>query len=79
MIISELNNQHPQIQFEIEHTSGESHNQLCLLDFEVTVDENEGVMRFQHYKKSAKNIFLHFKSTLPLLSKINIARNERAC
>jgi hypothetical protein len=70
-----MNNANSNIQFEIEHAS--ENNQLNLLDIKVTV-HSEGNVSFEPYKKPAKrDVFLNFNSALPMISKVNIVKNER--
>jgi hypothetical protein len=70
-----MNGLHPEIQFEIEHPSN---NALSLLDFEVKTNEQSGTIDLQFYKKKAKkNVFLNFRSAIPMNTKENIVRNER--
>ena len=71
-----LNQQHPNIRFEIE-TPADGHS-LSLLDFTIIVSTS-GETHFEFYKKNArKNIFVHYRSHLPMQSKMAIVRNERA-
>ena len=73
-----MNNQHPNIKFEIEKPNPTPEgNCLSLLDFTVHLT-NEGNAEFNFYKKKAKKpLFVHHKSVLPKRSKVNIIRNER--
>ena len=72
---SQLNNSNQNIQFEIEHVS--DNNQLNLLEIKVTVHDEDNVS-FEPYKKAAKrDVFLNFNSALPMMTKINIVKNER--
>lgn len=73
-----MNNQHPNIKFEIEKpNSTPEGNCLSLLDITVHLT-NEGNGGFKFYKKKAnKPLFVHYKSALPKRSKVNIICNER--
>jgi len=70
-----FNNIDPTIKFEIEHP--DNTNTLKLLDIAVRVDGNGG-KNYEFYKKEVKrDLFVHFKSSLPTKSKIHFIRNER--
>ena len=73
-----MNNQHPNIKFEIEKPNSTSEgNCLSLFDFTAHLT-NEGNAEFNFYKKKAKKpLFVHHKSALPKRSKVDIIRNER--
>ena len=75
-LLQHLNQQHPNIRFEMEFpTDGRS---LSLLDFTITMTRN-GEPQFEFFKKKArKNIFVHYYSHIPKQSKMAIVKNERA-
>ena len=73
-IMEFMEQQHPDIHFDIEHPTND--RTLCLLDFEFTITSDGGV-RFNFYKKAAKKpLFMHHKSALPDLMKRNVIKNE---
>ena len=73
-ILKHLNNQHPNIIFEIEHPDNQ--NSISLLDFKLQVNKS-GKIETEFYQKQAKiDILPNYKSAIPLNSKINIIRNE---
>jgi hypothetical protein len=70
-----MNRLHPSIEFEIEHPTN---NTLSLLDVEVKVNDQDGTISMQHFKKKAKkDVFLNFNSALPASMKSSIIVNER--
>ena len=73
-IMEIMNQQHHNINFEIEHPiNGRT---LRLLDFEFTVT-SDGKTKFNFYKKKArKPIFLNYRSALPMQMKTNVIKNE---
>lgn len=75
LMLQIFNQQHLNIQFEIEHPN--SSNQLSLLDFSITVSD-QGNKIYKFYKKPAKkDLFVHYRSAIPTASKMNIIKNER--
>ena len=74
ILLDQLNNQHPNIKFEIELPT--NNNELSLLDFTVKIT-SQGGASFEFYKKPArKNIFVNYKSSLPENAKLSFIRNE---
>lgn len=74
-ILELMNQQHPNIEFEIEHPINNGRT-LKLLDFEFSITD-EGKATFNFYKKRAKKpLFVHCESALPSQTKRNIIRNE---
>ena len=70
-----LNGQHPSIKFEIEHP--DENNSLNILDFSVSLSQ-EGITSYQFYKKDAKkDIFINYRSALPMHMKRSIIKNEK--
>ena len=73
-----INNIHPKIQFEIEHPvkSNRTTNSLSLLDFTISTSlDNQPKYNF-YQKQAKKDLFVHQKSHLPLLSKVNIIKTN---
>ena len=69
-----MNNQHPNIKFEIKHPDHK--NSLNLLDFNVKLN-GTAPPTFSFYKKPAlRDIFLHYNSALPTAMKQNVISNE---
>ena len=69
-----LNNINENIKYEIEFPAEDG--SLSLLDFRVSVSNNKP--SFSFYKKPVrKNIFVNFRSHLPLPAKRSIIKNER--
>ena len=74
----DINKLHPKIKFELEKPKQtEDGYSLSLLDFTVNVKTN-GQCSFDFYKKQPKKpLFIHYRSDLPMHTKINIIKNER--
>ena len=73
-IFKVLNEQHPNIKFELEYP--DENNSISLLDFKITIHKN-GSYITEFYQKAAKiDLLPHFNSALPTTSKINIINNE---
>ena len=62
------------IQFKIEHLYNTG--SLLLLDFKIQISSTGKIYTSFYRKPTAKNLFVHFKSALPLSAKINYIRNE---
>lgn len=76
-VLEVFNSQHENIKFEIEFPNDDNKT-LSLLDFTVTMETNNGPI-FQFYKKNAKkDLFVNYRSHLPLTSKLNFVKNERS-
>ena len=73
LLFQRLNEQHNNINFEIESPHD---NTLCLLDFSVKISLVDGPT-FEFYRKPArKNLFVNYFSHLPRDSKFAFVRNE---
>ena len=73
-----MNQRHSRIKFEIEKsvTSPEGKS-LSLIDFIVTITNDER-SEFEFYKKKGKKpLFVHYTSALRKRTKVNIIKNER--
>ena len=75
-IFHTMNNANKHIKFEAEHPS--SKNQLNLLDFSITINQENGKQNCDFYKKPAKkNLFINSKSAQPTRNKANFIQNEK--
>ena len=73
-----INNIHPNIEFELEHSvkSSRTTNSLSLPYVTISTSlDNQPKCNF-YQKQAKKELFVHQKSHLPLLSKVNIIKNE---
>ena len=75
MLLERLNNQHPNVKFEIEYP--EINNTLSLLDFTLTLNDNSPKFTF-YRKKARKNLFMHYRSHLPSKTKTSVIKNEKS-
>ena len=62
------------IQFKIEHP--DNTGSLSLLDFKIQISLTGKINTSFNRKPTTKNLFVHFKSALPLNAKTNYIRNE---
>ena len=78
MIIKDIaNSVHPMIQMEEDYPSNHTDGKMPILDLECWMDDEEEIVRFQHYEKPMANKqVLSAKSALPIKQKRNIHINE---
>ena len=62
------------IQFKIEHPYNTG--SLSLLDFKMQISPTGKIYTSSYRKSTSNNLFVHFKSALPLSAKTNCIRNE---
>ena len=65
---------HRHIQFKIKHP--DNTESLSLLDFKIQISPTGKIYSSFYRKPNTKNLFMHFKSALPLSAKTNYIRNE---
>ena len=62
------------IQFKIEHP--DNTGSFLLLDLKMQISPTDKIYTSFYRKRTTKNLFVHFKSALPLSAKTNYIRNE---